>query len=192
MRIRTGMGTTPTILVIVVTIGDGRPRGDRPCAAPRTRPARVARAGVAGIPAATGATAPRENPAGVARLVATRLWACAEPRAACDDAPTTCVVVVTVRVLVGVLGAVAVGAVAVGVGVGVVAVSVGLMDVFAVGVFAVGVFGVDGVGVRVSGAGIAAALPAAADGGTRQEEWDSPVLSWPTCEVAGLPALSWP
>lgn len=107
MRIRTGMGTTPTILVIVVTIGDWRPRVGGPCAALRARPARVARTGVTGIPA-TSATARREDAtAGVARLLARRLWACREPRTACGerpvsagrDIPTTCAGVVVVDVV---------------------------------------------------------------------------------------------
>ena len=58
MRIHTSVGTTPTILVIVVTIGDGRRLGvDGPCAALCASLARAVCAGVNGI-AATGASAP--------------------------------------------------------------------------------------------------------------------------------------
>ena len=69
MRIHTNVGTTPTILVIVVTIGDGRRLGAGvPCAALCARLARAVWAGVNGI-AATGATAPGENATGAACLL---------------------------------------------------------------------------------------------------------------------------
>ncbi len=98
MRIHRSVGTTPTILVIVVTIGDRRPCAGEPCTALRARPARVTGTGVTtGIPTAA-ATAPRDSAGGVGRLVTTRLRARRWPRAtrgkrpvtAGGDAPTTC------------------------------------------------------------------------------------------------------
>jgi hypothetical protein len=77
MRIHTGVGTTPTILVIVVTIGDVRRLGARePSAALRADLARAACADLTGIPATTGAPELRENATGAVRLSAPRLWAC--------------------------------------------------------------------------------------------------------------------
>jgi hypothetical protein len=73
MRIHTSMGTTPTILVIVLTIGDGLPRVDRPRATPRARPARVARTGGPKIPA-NDAAPPCDSATEAARFAATRLW----------------------------------------------------------------------------------------------------------------------
>jgi hypothetical protein len=65
MRIHTSVGITPTILVIVVTIGDGRRLGaGGPCAALRARSARAESTGVNGI-ATTGATAPRRTRPGL-------------------------------------------------------------------------------------------------------------------------------
>jgi hypothetical protein len=64
MSIHTSVGTTPTILVIVVTIGDGWLRVGEPCAAFRARPTLLARARVVAA-AATGAKALGEDAAGV-------------------------------------------------------------------------------------------------------------------------------
>jgi hypothetical protein len=89
MRTHIGVGTTPTILVIVVTIGDVCRLGARgPCAAFRPRRARAAWAGVNGI-AATGATAPGETATGAVCLPAARPRECRGSRAACGERPAS-------------------------------------------------------------------------------------------------------
>jgi hypothetical protein len=191
MRIRIGMGTTPTILVIVVTIGDGRPRAALLRAALRARPARARCADVTGIPA-TSATAPCGNAARVARRVATRLRACRWLRAACGerlvtpgrDAPATGVVVVAAgSVVAGVIatGVAAAGVVAAGIAAtGVVAVVVFVAGFVAVGVFAASVLAVTEVSLETPasrGAVMANPLPEVVDRAARGAEWPSPALS---------------
>lgn len=180
MRIHTGMGTTPTILVIVVASGDGRLRGGELCAALRVRPARVARTGVTGIPAA-GATAPRENAAGVARLAATRRWACRRPRTACGeravtagrDGTTACGEVVAV-------GVVAVAGMAMGVRIGGAGVAAALPEA--------------ADGAARDGEWGSAALPCGTCdvAGLPDGTCDVAGLPGGTFDVAGLPVLSCP
>jgi hypothetical protein len=152
MRIHTGIGTTPTILVIVVTIGNVRRLGTRePSAALRAGLARAACADLNGIPA-TGVTAPWEDATGAACLPATRLRECRGSRVACGerpvsagrDTPPTCGVVAAV---VGAAGA----------------------GVIVAGAAPVGVAAPErlGMGVRACVDGMAGALPGAADGAAR-------------------------
>jgi hypothetical protein len=75
MSTRTGIGTTPTILVTVVTIGDGGLCAAELGAAPCLRPARAPRAGVTRSIPATGATVLSDGAADAARRAATWPWA---------------------------------------------------------------------------------------------------------------------
>ena len=89
MRIHTGVGTTPTILVIVVTIGDGRYAGaNGPCAALRARPARVSAYGRERDPGHGRDRTPRERGRSCMPRGARR-WACRGSRAACGERPVT-------------------------------------------------------------------------------------------------------
>jgi len=186
MRIHTRVGITPTILVIVVTIGDGR-RLDAggPCAALCARLARAECAGVNGI-AATGVTAPGENATGAVCLLVPRLRACRGSRAARRERPVSA----------GCDAPASFGVVAAGVDVadaGVVVASAAIVGVVAAGA-AVGVVALDrvGMGARAGVVGVAGALPGAAEGAEREIERVAPAVPAACCatgtgtgEVAG-------
>jgi hypothetical protein len=160
MRIHTSVGITPTILVIVVTIGDGRRLGaGGPCAALRARSARAESTGVNGI-ATTGATAPRENATGAVCLLAPRLRACRGSRAACGERPVS-----AGRDAPASRGVVAAGGDVAGAG------------VVAAGA-AIGVAALDrvGMGARAGVGGAAGALPGAADVAERGIERVAPAV----------------
>ena len=88
MRSHTSVGTTPTILVIVVTIGDGPRCLDGSRVACRARPARAATTGVVGIDA-TAAIPLGENAAGVPARFARRPRECRRRRAPWREWPVT-------------------------------------------------------------------------------------------------------
>jgi hypothetical protein len=162
MRIHTNVGITPTILVIVVTIGDGRRLGaGGPCAALRARLARAVCAGVSGI-FSTGATAPGENATGAACLLVPRLRACRGSRAACGERPVSA----------GCDPPASCGVVAAGVDVA------GAGVLVAAGAVAVGVVALDrvGMGARAGAGGVAGALLGAADGAERGIERVAPAV----------------